>query len=200
MRSRTHERARAFYYLFHCCFEIPRSRSRFKPSTIASIRREEWACNWKEKEEQGGKKGEGENFFSETKINKERFIRNFKVARKGDRKKEREREGKTAVRRLVTRLAKVVSRTREKAVNDSTEGYLALCAARLDQQEAAQRGDVSRDFLLLSTDKTNRALCNTRNPVFARGLIIRRRGLPRENGSIRIAVRENRRRKLRREK
>lgn len=50
------------------------------------------ACNWKEKEEQGGKKGEGENFFSETKINKERFIRNFKVARKGDRKKERERE------------------------------------------------------------------------------------------------------------
>lgn len=91
MRSRTHERARAFYYLFHCCFEIPRSRSRFKPSTIASIRREEWACNWKEKEEQGGKKGEGENFFSETKINKERFIRNFKVARKGDRKKERKR-------------------------------------------------------------------------------------------------------------
>lgn len=63
MRSRTHERARAFYYLFHCCFEIPRSRSRFKPSTIASIRREEWACNWKEKEEQGEKR-ERERIFS----------------------------------------------------------------------------------------------------------------------------------------
>lgn len=50
-----------------------------------SHRREE--CNWKEKEEQGGKKVEGENFFSETKINKERFIRNFKVARKGERKR-----------------------------------------------------------------------------------------------------------------
>lgn len=143
-----------------------------------------------------GEKRERERIFSLKRKLTRRDL--SEISKLRDRKKER--EGKTAVRRLVTRLAKVVSRTREKAVNDSTEGYLALCAARLDQQEAAQRGDVSRDFLLLSTDKTNRARRNTRNPVFTRGLIIRRRGLPRENGSIRIAVRENRRRKLRREK
>lgn len=147
-----------------------------------------------------GEKRERERIFSLKRKLTRRDLSEISKLRGREIERKREREGKTAVRRLVTRLAKVVSRTREKAVNDSTEGYLALCAARLDQQEAAQRGDVSRDFLLLSTDKTNRALCNTRNPVFARGLIIRRRGLPRENGSIRIAVRENRRRKLRREK
>lgn len=147
-----------------------------------------------------GEKRERERIFSPKRKLTRRDLSEISKLRGREIERKREREGKTAVRRLVTRLAKVVSRTREKAVNDSTEGYLALCAARLDQQEAAQRGDVSRDFLLLSTDKTNRARRNTRNPVFARGLIIRRRGLPRENGSIRIAVRENRRRKLRREK
>lgn len=196
MRSRTHERARAFYYLFHCCFEIPRSRSRLKRRQRSHRFEGRSGHAIGKKRRNKGEKRERERIFSLKRKLTRRDL--SEISKLRDRKKER--EGKTAVRRLVTRLAKVVSRTREKAVNDSTEGYLALCAARLDQQEAAQRGDVSRDFLLLSTDKTNRARRNTRNPVFTRGLIIRRRGLPRENGSIRIAVRENRRRKLRREK
>lgn len=88
---------------------------------------------------------------------------------RGEKEKERERE--IAVRRLVTRLAKVVSRTREKAVNDSTEGYLALLAARLDQQEAAQPV-VTYPGISFYSPRMKR-IRNTRNPIFARGLIIR---------------------------
>lgn len=110
---------------------------------------------------------------------------------RGEKEKERERE--IAVRRLVTRLAKVVSRTREKAVNDSTEGYLALFAARLDQQEAAQPV-VTYPGISFYSPRMKR-IRNTRNFT---NLCTRFNYTGIENGSIRAAVRENRKRRRRR--
>lgn len=102
MRSRTHERARAFYYLFHYCFEIIQARTiaiktsqrqhRFVRGGIGIQLGRKGRTRFVRTRSKRRKERENERmFFLKRKLRRRDFTRNFKVARNRKEKK-RERD------------------------------------------------------------------------------------------------------------